>query len=138
MLQLGINRRRLLDCRGTTLVETAIVANVLFMLLLGCLELGRYFFVSESLKYLVGELARAAMLDPDADWSAQKSLIVARAPILRPADFSTLDVAIARAAAPALTTVTVTAAYRYSSTLPVLSGLPNSINSGLTVRFVAP
>ena len=92
----------------------------------------------KSLKYLVGELARAAMVDPDADWSAQKSLIVARAPILRPADFSTLDVTIARAAAPALTTVTVTAVYRYSSTLPVLSGLPNSISSGVTMRFVAP
>ena len=138
MSRSATNERRFLDRRGTTAVEMAIVANVLLLLLLGCLEIGRYFFVSESLKHLVGELARAAVVNPDADWSAQKNLFIARAAILKPEDFSTLQVDVARAAAPALTTVTVKAAYRHKFTLPVLTGLVNTINTGVTLRFVAP
>ena len=139
MSRSGINeRRRLLDNRGTTAVEMAIVANLLLLLLLGTLEIGRYFFVSESLKHLVGELARAAIVNPDADWSAQKNTFIARAGILKPEDFSMLNVNVARAAAPALTTVIVTANYRYSFILPALSGLVDSINAGVTLRFVAP
>ena len=138
MSRSGTNKRRPLDCRGTTAVEMALVANLLVVLLLGTLEVGRYFFVSESLRHLVGELARAAIVNPDADWSAQKTTFIARSAILKPQDFSTLDIAVARAAAPALTTVTVTANYRYGSTLPVLSGVLNSINTGVTLSFVAP
>jgi Flp pilus assembly protein TadG len=138
MSRSGINERRLLDNRGTTAVEMAIVANALLLLLLGTLEIGRYFFVSESLRHLVGELARAAIVNPDADWSVQKNTFIARAGILKPEDFATLDIDIARAAAPALTTVTVTANYRYSFILPALSGLVDSINTGVTFRFAAP
>jgi Flp pilus assembly protein TadG len=116
----------------------ALVASAFFLLLLGTLEVGRYFFVSESLRHLVGELARAAIVNPDADWGAQKNTFIAKSAILKPQDFSTLDIAVARAAAPALTTVTVTANYRYGSTLPVLSGVLNSINTGVTLSFVAP
>ena len=138
MSRSATNKRLSLSRRGTTAVEMAIGANVLFLLLLGGLEVGRYYFVSESLKYLVGELARAAIVDPDADWAARKGAFVARAAILKPENFSALDVAVARAAAPALTTVTVSARYRYSFSLPALSGLVNSINSAVTLRFVAP
>jgi Flp pilus assembly protein TadG len=138
MSRSGINERRLLDNRGTTAVEMAIVANALLLLLLGTLEIGRYFFVSESLRHLVGELARAAIVNPDADWSVQKNTFIARTGILKPEDFSTLDIGIARAPAPALTTVTVTANYRHSFILPALSGLVDSIDAGVTLRFVAP
>ncbi|MBD0272401.1 MAG: pilus assembly protein [Acetobacteraceae bacterium] len=138
MSQPGTNKRRPLGRRGATAVEFAITANVLFLLLLGGLEIGRYFFVNESLRHLVGELARAAIVNPDADWSTQKNALVARSGILKVANFSRLDVTVARAAAPALTSVTVTANYNHSFLLPVLSGLANSINTAVRLDFVAP
>lgn len=116
----------------------ALVTNALLLLLVGGFDIGRYFFVNESLKYFVGELARSVVLNPDADWSTGKYTLISRAPILKADKFSTLDVNVNRAAAPAVTTVTVTARYRYSFALPMMSGLVDSINTGLTLRFVAP
>lgn len=134
----GNNKRRALGRRGATAVELAIAANVLIVLLLGGLEIGRYFFVNESLRHLVGELARAAIVNPDADWNSQKNTYVARTGILKAAKFSRLEVAVARAAAPALTTVTVTANYSHSFLVPGLSRLGGSINNAVRLDFVAP
>lgn len=118
----------------------AILANVFFLFMLGSIEAGRYFFVSESLRYLVGEIARAVIVNPDATWgTAEKSSFVAsRAAILRYANFATLDVNVVKAAAPALTNVTVAARYNHSFVLPGISGLPQYIDTGVTMRFVAP
>lgn len=138
MSRSGINRHRFLNKRGTTTLEMALIVNVLLMLLVGSLELGRYFFVAESLNYFVGELAHAAIKNPDADWSTEKRVLIARAPILRPEDFLTLNVDVARAAAPALTTVTIATKYRYTFVLPILSRRLSSIDAGLTLSFVAP
>lgn len=138
MSRSGTSERRVLGRRGATALEFAVVANVLLLLLVGGFDTGRYFFVNESLKYFVGELARGVVLSPDADWNTKKYTLISRAPILKADAFSTLDVNINRAAAPAVTTVTVTASYHYSFALPVMSGLVNSINTALTLKFVAP
>lgn len=138
MSRSGNNKLRALGRRGATAVELAIAANVLILLLLGGLEIGRYFFVNESLRHLVGELARAAIVNPDADWNSQKNAYVARTGILKAANFSRLEVAVARAAAPALTTVTVTANYSHSFLVPGLSRLGGSINNAVRLDFVAP
>jgi len=109
MSRSATNSRRPLGRRGVTAIEFAIVANVLLLLLVGGFDIGRYFFVNESLKYYVGELARGVVVNPDANWSTQKYTLLSRAPILSAAKFTQLEVNINRAAAPALTTVTVTA-----------------------------
>ena len=118
----------------------ALVASGFFMCLLGSVEIGRYAFVSESLKHLVGELARATVVDPDRVWSAEakNAFVMEKTAALTPADFQTLDVVVARAAAPALTTVTVTANYRFNLNVPALSNAARVINAGVTMRFVAP
>ncbi len=138
MSRSGTSKRRFLGRGGATALEMAVVANVLFLLLVGGFDIGRYFFVNESLKYFVGELARGVVLSPDADWSTKKYALISSAPMLEAGKFSALDVNVNRAAAPAVTTVTVTARYRYAFALPVMSGLVNSIDTGLTLRFVAP
>ena len=138
MSRSGTSERRFLGRRGATALELAVALNVLLLLLVGGFDIGRYFFVNESLKYFVGELARGVVLSPDADWSTKKYTLISRAPILKTDAFSTLDVDINRAAAPALTTVTVTARYRYRFALPVMSSLVDTINTGLTFKFVAP
>jgi len=117
------------------MVEAALVMPIFAALLLGSVEAGYYYFVSESVRYYVGELARAVILDPSADWNSGARTLVSRAPVLRAENFTTLNVNVARVPAPALTTVTVTANYRH--TMKIFSGWPTSINSGVTLRFIA-
>jgi|SRR3712207_5982154 len=138
MSRSATSSRRPLGRRGVTVVEFAIVANLLLLLLVGGFDIGRYFFTNESLKYYVGELARGVVLNPDADWGTRKYTLLSRAPALKADKFSQLDVNINRATAPAVTTVTVAARYNYRFTLPVMSSLVSSINTGLTLQFVAP
>ncbi len=149
----GTSERRFLGRRGTTAVEFAGVAATFFGLLLGGFEVGRYCFAYESVNYLVGELARAAVVNPDAGWSSdeEKAKYVRRASILRREQLTTLNVNITRAAAPALTTVTVTAKYDYlpnykpsnngsgeSFGAKFLKGFFRPIEATTTLRFVAP
>ncbi len=136
MSRFAIGSPRRLGRRGTTALEMAFVANALVLLVIGGVEVGRYFFVSESVKYVVGEVARAAMINPvpNANWNT----VIAKAPILKVADFTTLDVTIVPAAAPALSTVTVRASYRYNFNLLPLSGLVNTIDNFVSVPFVDP
>ena len=137
MSRFGSSERSGLGRRGATALEFALVANTLLLLLLGSIEMGRYFFVSESMRYLVGEVARATIIDPDAAWTdAKKAAIAAKTPILQASDL-TLTVNVNRQTAPATSVATVTGSYRYQFTLPYLSGLVNGIRTGVTLRFVA-
>ncbi len=77
-------------------------------------------------------------MSPDSDWSTAKAPYVAKAQVFDLAKFTRLDVAIARAAAPAVTTVTVTAVYPYATNVVALSGLGTSISSSVSLSFVAP
>lgn len=136
----GTNRRtrRPLGRRGSLVLEMAAVASTLSVLLLGGLEAGRYFFMQESLTELVGNLARGVVVSPDSDWSTAKAAYVARTQVFDITKFTRLDIAIARAAAPAVTTVTVTAVYPYATNVSAFSGLGTSISSSVSLRFAAP
>lgn len=119
-------------------VEMALAGSVFVMLLLGAVEFGRYHFASESLRYVVGELARAVTVDPDRDWSTEKAAYVRRSPILKLADFETLDVLVTRAAAPMPTAVRITAVYPYRFSLPWLSAFNRSISNDIRFSVVVP
>lgn len=129
-------RRLRLGRRGTTALEWAFILNAFLALLLGGLEVGRYFFVAESVRHLVGEVARAAIITPSADFTKLKDTFVARAPILQSREL-TLNVNVVPAKAPALTTVTVTANYNYDFKLAIISDLVNSISASTKLSFAA-
>jgi Flp pilus assembly protein TadG len=131
-----------MDRRGATAVELGAVAPILFGLLLGGYEVGRYFFVSESLQYFVGEVARAAIINPDVNPVTQRAALLQKAPILEDSKLTTFNVNITRASAPTPTTVTVTASYdhfvRYNKVRTAWSNLFRPITSTITLSFVAP
>lgn len=130
-------RPRRLDRRGVTALEMAFVAQGLLLLLLGSFELGRYYFVAESVRHVVGEVARAAIVAPGTTWNdAAKGPFIARAPILRAAAMN-LSVVVVPATAPALTSVTVTANYTHALWVPLLGTLANTVRSSTTLRFAA-
>lgn len=137
MLRFVSGEPRRLGRRGTTAVEMAIVAQIFLLMLIGGMELGRYYFVAESVRYVVGEVARAAVVRPSTTWNdAAKSPFIAQAPILKPSAMS-LNVVVQPATAPALTTVTVTANYTHALWMPFLGNLANSVNNSTTLRFAA-
>ena len=105
---------------------------------IGALEIRVYFLVLQSASGFSTTPLASSPTKYFKDSFTKKYTLVSRAPILKTDAFSTLDVNINRAAAPALTTVTVTAKYRYRFALPVMSGLVDTINTGLTFKFVAP
>lgn len=55
------------DRRGVAVIEFAIIAPVLFAVLLGIVEMGRMFYVRNSLEYATEQAARYYMLNPTTD-----------------------------------------------------------------------
>lgn len=115
----------------------AIVAQAFLLLLVGGMELGRYYFVAESVRHVVGEVARAAVVKPSTVWNdAAKNPFIARASFLK-ASAMNLNVVVEPATAPALTTVTVTANYTHALRMPFLGTLASSVNNSTRLRFAA-
>jgi Flp pilus assembly protein TadG len=57
------------DCRGGAAIEFAILAPVLFTILLGTVEMGRMFYVRQALEYATEQAARYYMVTPGATTS---------------------------------------------------------------------
>ena len=55
------------DERGGAVLEFAILAPLLFAVLLGIVEMGRMFYVRQALEYATQEAARYYMLNPTTD-----------------------------------------------------------------------
>jgi Flp pilus assembly protein TadG len=55
-------RRLAGDRRGATAVEFALIGVIFFILLLGIIDLGRYFYTLQSVRALAADAARAAMV----------------------------------------------------------------------------
>lgn len=134
--------RRGLGRRGSLSLEMAIVASAFFLMLLGSVEIGRYFFVSESIKYLVGEVARAAIVDPVAvnAWGSEQktNYIRFKSGILKYADFQTFNVIVEKQTAPTPTTIRVTALYPYKFSLRWLSEASTTISNDIRLQVVVP
>ncbi len=54
------------DSRGGAILEFALLAPLLFTMLLGIVEVGRMFYVRQALEYATEEAARYYMLNPTA------------------------------------------------------------------------
>ncbi len=75
----------LIDRNGTTAVEFAMLAPVLFSLIFGAIEFGRFLWTLEALNYAVQEAARCWVVQPDgkcATSTAVQSFAVGAAPQL--------------------------------------------------------
>ena len=60
------------DRRGAAAIEFAIIGPLLFTFLLGIVEMGRMFYVRESLEYATEQAARYYMVNPSANFSDVK------------------------------------------------------------------
>jgi Flp pilus assembly protein TadG len=63
------------DRRGAAAIEFAIVGPLLFTLLLAIVEMGRMFYVRESLQYATEQAARFYTVTPSATWGQVQSAL---------------------------------------------------------------
>ena len=57
------------DRRGGTMIEFAFLGPVMFTMVLGAIDVGRMFYVRQSLEYATEQAARYYMLNPNAPFS---------------------------------------------------------------------
>jgi Flp pilus assembly protein TadG len=114
---------------GATLVEFAIVAPVLLLLLIGCLDFSRALNAYVTITNAAREGARYASLDAAADGAAVKTYLTGR---VAPLDASAISVTLAFApaadarwssAAPAPGHVTVSVSYPWQATTWLIGSL---------------
>jgi Flp pilus assembly protein TadG len=109
-------RAVLASTRGVAVVEFALIAPVLFMILLGTLELGRLFWIRNSLQFAVEEAGRYAMVDATATYTSIHDEAKNRLPSLE------VDIVVVPDTAGGISFITVTATYQFeflSGLLPV-------------------
>ena len=123
-------------CRkGSASIEFALVGSVFFMVLIGTIEVGRLYFTQQSLREATAAAARSAMLDPALSGCVQPAAgIVAATPFLRPA---ALSLCVARSVSAGRTTLTIDAAYPFTSVLSVLQLSDDTLTEHTTVTYSA-
>lgn len=117
--------RLLRDRRGVSAIEFGILAPVLFTMLLGALDFGRMFYISQSMNYATEQAARYYMLNPSA---AQSTVTQTLTAAMAGGMGSQLSVSYANTANcnsnSALTCTTITATYPFHFVAGIL-GLAN-------------
>lgn len=146
----GRLRRLALDRAGASALEMALVLPAFLTMMIGVLEIGRYFFTLESLRSVTAEAARLSMIDPTQKSSgvvmsgnsitsctASNSLSTAAAaktPFIYPAN---LTLCISYTNASDQITIRVSTQYPFTTLLPILSVMNTTLtdNTALVYRI---
>ncbi len=103
------------DRRGGAAIEFAVIAPVLFTLLLGAIDVGRMFYVRQGLEYATEQAARYYMLNSSSSTSTITSYLQG---LMVGGLGSSVNVAYSDTAScnsnPAITCTTITATYSFS------------------------
>jgi Flp pilus assembly protein TadG len=133
------NSRRLwrLGRAGVTSLEFALVALLFLMLLIGCMDLGRYYLIVQSLRTVTAEAARAAqvnrfLIGPIDPTTAG---ITAITPFIDNADLTLTVAQTGSVGVPGINQVTVTAAYAFTPWVPLWNGLEGTINESTVLWY---
>jgi len=130
----NVFRRLLGDSSGASALEFSFVLFPFILLLVGTMELGRYYFTAQNLRTVVAEAGRQAAIDPSfgasgsgcsggsgntlAGSDLQKA--AQRTPFL---NLNDLTICVQNGSGPGTVTISVRAIYPFSSPFPILSYL---------------
>ncbi|WP_372624364.1 TadE/TadG family type IV pilus assembly protein [Falsiroseomonas sp.] len=122
--------RMLRSRRGSVAVEWALGALVFAALLLTGMELGRYYFMAQSLQNLVGEVIRAAVVntalgDGAEDCTTPKSTYAPLTPMINTAD---LLICVQRTRVGGTVTINVRGTIPYAFLTPILNGTSRTLS----------
>lgn len=68
------------DSRGSTSIEFAVASIAVLMCIVGSIEFGRYFYIKNTLDYVVSEAGRYAITNPAATDGAIQAQVTSNAP----------------------------------------------------------
>lgn len=129
--------------RGATTVEFALIGGLVVMLLLGCLEIGRYLFTAEAVRTATAEAVRLVTLRGSQNLNAGSAACTnlsgalsgaaAKTPYLTPASLSVTMSGCASQAG--VTTVTLTVQYPFSFVVDVFGARNRPIRETAQALF---
>ena len=129
-----ISNRRL-GRSGSVALEFGLVSGIFFMILMACIDLGRYYATWSSLHTVLGDAMRAASIDPSfSGCDTPKQKVAANAPFLAP---SQLGLCVTQNVSSGMTTITVTATYPFTFTLPKWVGFNGTLTDQSTASFAS-
>jgi Flp pilus assembly protein TadG len=128
------NRRWPRRCRlgraGVTTVEFAVVAQLFMTVLIGCMDLGRYYLIEHSLRTVVAEAAREVLVENKTTYNEMtvtpsSANFGAITPIV---DNNNLTLIVNQfPTRPGVTQITVTGTYAFTSYSPIWRALDGNI-----------
>ena len=118
---------------GTAALEFGLIAPMFLVLVLSVTDLGRFYLTLHSLHTVLGDAARAAIVDPTlSGCSAPAARVAADAPFLAA---SQLSLCVAQSVASGITTITVNASYSFNFLLPSWQGASGTLTDSTTVSY---
>lgn len=115
--------------RGSTSIEFAIASIAVLMCIVGALEFGRYFYIKNTLDYVVSEAGRYAITNPSASDSSISAQVTTKSPT-----GVTPTVTITSTVSGIVTYKTITA----TGTVALASNLLPFVSLGVTSRTRVP
>lgn len=129
------NRRRGCSRAGTTSLEFALILTAFLWLVLGTIDIARYFFMVQGVLGVMSEAGRVSLMDPDwgpcgtDTWDNIGSV----APLLNPAQVYLCVTQGYVGSGP--TTVSVTVTYPFTPFTPGLSALTGTISESTSYTY---
>jgi Flp pilus assembly protein TadG len=126
------------DRAGNSVLQFALVAVVLFMLVFGITDLSRYFLAWHGLNTVVSEAARASMVNnkwtfgPGNPTSGIAATVASSAPFLDP---NQMTLKVTSTTSNSITTVNVTAQYPFAFMLAPLSNANATLTSATQLSY---
>jgi Flp pilus assembly protein TadG len=123
---------------GVTSLELGIVALLFLMVLIGCMDLGRYYLTEHSLRTIVAEAARARLVGaiPNGTISGPTTdSFAAIAPFVNNANLISLTVTQSPSFLLGVTTITVTGDYQFTAWSPIWSSLNGTISEQTVIWY---
>jgi len=137
-------KRLIRDRSGSAMLQFAIILPAFLMLLLGTIEIGRYFFMQHSIKTLASETARQAVIRTalnsggctltNADITTIKSTALLKTPFLNAASATTFTVSCSLDSDKRYV-IAVSIAYPYATLVPYVSFLSGSLTDTTQLTY---
>ncbi len=126
---------RRLGRAGVTTLEFAVVALLFVTVQIGCMDLGRYYLVEHSLRTVVAETARAALVNTSVDGTIDTSTasFVGITPFINNANL-TLSVT-QHPTRPGITEISVTGSYAFTAYSPIWSSLDGTLTETTVLEY---
>jgi len=121
---------------GVTTLEFGFVAFLFLMVLIGCMDLGRYYLTEHSLRTMVAEAARARLVTtlPGTITGPTTDTFAAIAPFVNNANL-TLEITPSPVFLKGITTITVTGTYTFTAWSPIWSALNGKITEKTELQY---